>query len=568
MEQMNDARGIIGVKQRLLASSTDAVERFKLLVDIGESFEAVEDDAAAQEAYRGAIEIDPNSKVVLNKLLNLFTASGNWRRATEVLGKLATLEPDDARRAKILFTIAAVFRDQLSDIPMAVEFFNKALDVKPDYLEAFEAVDRALTTARDWKSLERNYRRMLERVTTTASLAENAKLKELLLRNLGEVYRSRLQQFEDAIAAFKLASQVNPADEQLQEILAELYEKAGKSGTEVIEAHRRLIDLSPFRMDSYKALFKAYLDGREYDKAWCMAAALTVLQKASPDEEEYYRKYLPPTPPEPRQALSTEQWRVLLHPELDIAISNIFGLIAVNLRDSFGRDPKAWGINKKRDRIDLAEATLFSRAVKSALAAQAMTEPVLYLKEDASGLQNANAEQVSLIVGRDMLGGKQPRDLAFAVNKALCLVRPEFYLASAFPASEPLKVFLYAALAVSTGQIIGDAPVETVQQYAHAMQGLPEPVVAQLNRSVQALRDAGRNPDVSRWLQHADHSANRVGLLLCGDLRQAIVAVKEEKLEIGRASKKDKVTELIQFSISEPYFRLRRDLGIALANRS
>ena len=116
---------------------------------------------------------------------------------------------------------------------------------------------------------------MFERVVTQGG-AEHTALKVKLLENLGEIYRSRTQELDKAVAAYDSASQLDPSNSAL---LQKLIETAGRAETEpekMIAFHRRLLQLEPFSIDSYRALFKAFLSLKQYDKAWCMASALSL----------------------------------------------------------------------------------------------------------------------------------------------------------------------------------------------------------------------------------------------------------------------------------------------------
>ena len=110
----NDEAGALEARTKLLEVVPDA-DRFRLLVQIGEAYEAACDVEAADRSFRQALELEPNSRLVLNKLLNVYAESENWKRATETLGLLAAQETDTGRKARLLFSIGTMFRDQLED---------------------------------------------------------------------------------------------------------------------------------------------------------------------------------------------------------------------------------------------------------------------------------------------------------------------------------------------------------------------------------------------------------------------------------------------------------------------
>ena len=245
----------------------------------------------ATEAYLEALDVDPKSVIILRKLLDLFTRSKQWNEAVEILGRLVDNETDAAKRAKYSYTMGVISRDEIRDNAQAVTFFDVALDNDVKFLKAFEGIDRIFTEAKSWKDLERAYRRMLRRVAEKDD-GQMESIKVLLWQNLGEIYRSRLGHVQSAIGAYEAAIGLNPGDQAVRLILAELYEKSTDNPDGAIDQHKELIKLDPFRVESYRALWKAYMQKKAYDRAWCMAGALSFLQSANEQEEKFYRSYL------------------------------------------------------------------------------------------------------------------------------------------------------------------------------------------------------------------------------------------------------------------------------------
>ena len=70
---------------------------------------------------------------------------------------------------------------------------------------------------------------------------------------------------------------------------------------------------------------------------------------------------------------------------------------------------------------------------------------------------------------------------------------------------------------------------------------------------------------MKRWSQAVDFTASRAGLLLSGDLDIAKKIMAAEPAMPGDLAAADKMKELIVYSVSEPYFALRKLLGIAIS---
>ena len=61
-----------------------------------------------------------------------------------------------------------------------------------------------------------------------------------------------------------------------------------------------------------------------------------------------------------------------------------------------------------------------------------------------------------------------------------------------------------------------------------------------------------------------DLSAHRANLIVCNDLSVAARYIGQESTAVGGMAPKDKVKELVLYSISPTYFELRALLGIAI----
>ena len=88
----------------------------------------------------------------------------------------------------------------------------------------------------------------------------------------------------------------------------------------------------------------------------------------------------------------------------------------------------------------------------------------------------------------------------------------------------------------------------------------------QLRSLLQKFIDAGGSTDVKRWAAASELTAYRVGLLLCHDLKIAGQMISQEQSMLGSTmGPRDKIKELVLYSISEDFFTARRAIGVAVA---
>ncbi len=569
-EETNNWGEVVNTLQFLINAEQQDTVKFAHLARIGDIWmENLGDPGSAIRSYLEALDVDPNSVVILRKLLDIYTKTSQWTEAVEILNQLIEQEQDIGRRSKYLYTVAVIYRDEIGDLNASVEKFDETLDADVKMLKAFEAIDRILTTEKSWKELERAYRRMLRRVTENDD-GEMEGIKILLWQNLGEIYRSRLGHVKSAIQAYEAAVGLRPDDEKLRLILAELYERSEDNPDGAIQQHKELIKLDPFRIESYRALWKSYMQKKEYDMAWCMAGALSFLQNANEQEEKFYQQYLGQNLRLAKGQLNQELWKLVYHEEQDMLMSHVMAILAQGLRPYYARPLKEWGVHKKKDILSPDEQLMFCKVFSYAARAEGlMPAPTLYLKRDqALGMRNANSDPPAFIVGGDMMQGKGDRELAFTVGKQVALARPEHYLATTPYPTEILKIFFMAAMHITDtslgiGQTLGDEGGVVIKE----IQRMPGPMLMQLQKTMKTYLQTGKNPNLSQWLISVDNTSSRLGLLLCGDLHQAASAIKNDMNPIGKASVKEKIRDLVLFAISDEYFTLRKQLGLSIENR-
>jgi tetratricopeptide (TPR) repeat protein len=544
--------------------------RFAHLTRIGDLWlQQIGQPGPATEAYLEALDIEPDSALVLRKLLDIYTKTAQWPEAVDMLRRLIERESDAPRRAKYLYTVGVILRDEIRDRAGAVEAFDSALDSDVKMLKSFEGIDRLLTEDKEWKELERAYRRMLRRVVANDD-GNMESIKLLLWQSLGEIYRSRLGQVKSAIQAYETAISLKPDDEKIRLILAQLYEHGDDNPDGAITQHKELIKIDPFRIDSYRALWKAYMQKKEYDKAWCMAGALVFLQNANEQEDKFYKQYLGQNLKLAQRQFNQEMLKLIYHPSQDMLISVIMSRLGHGLRPSYARDIKEWNLHKKKDILSQDEQLMFTKIYRYSAQTQIiMPAPTLYLaRTQALGMRNANTEPPSFVIGGDMMQGKSDRELAFTISRMLCLARPEHYLASTSFPTEYLKVFFMAMMHVTDPSLgIGAQLGEAGEGVIREIQRMPQPILMETGKFMKTFLAKGENPNLSEWLTAVDHTATRMGLLLCGDLQQAATAIKNDVNPIGKSTVKDKIRELVLFSISDNYFQLRQELGLSIENR-
>jgi tetratricopeptide (TPR) repeat protein len=568
--EANHRRALLG-----LLDSDD--ERFDLMVETAQILrDEGGNNAEALKWFQDALALRPDHHGTLHDTLDLLSTTKQWKQAVQVLERLASLETGKDR-ARYLVATGNILNYELHALDEAVEFYNRALDEDPEDLKSFERIDKILGAKRAWRDEARNFRRMIKRVGPTPG-PEKRQLMLMLWKGLGEICRSRLKDYAAAATAFEVCAQLDPSDVGIQEVLAEIFERQGPAELpRALEKRALVLDQARTGEEvvrQIRALLRIYADRRRNDWMWCACASLVASGVAEPKEREFYEHYASRAFARPRAALSDELWqRVLYHSKQDRRLSNLFATVSTAVALGRAKDVRAAGLDERR-RVNLdADTAPVAQLLVYASAILAVPRPSLFLHPEKPGeVEMANVLDKgqlapALVVGSDVQRARNERELAFIVGRAVALLRPDHLMLPPQVVASPgeLKVLLFAVLklfqpALETKEIDSTA----LKQYLALLQrtlspSLLEPLLA----LVTPLLEQPAALDVSAWATGVEHTVNRAGLLVCGDLLAAGRMISEQARAKGR-SPDEALAALIRWNVSPDHLSLREQLGLAM----
>jgi tetratricopeptide (TPR) repeat protein len=544
----------LGLKRQLAQGITDPDEKFATLVTIAVELatKAASDELAA-EVYEEARQLRPRDLPILHKLLAIYPKLGKWASLFDVLRSIAESDSDPARKAKTLYTMAHIAKDELADRGAALRLYEQALDVDPSQLVAFENIVRILTEDRDWLGLEQMYKRMVGRALAGGD--RDLGLQHALYKQIGLVYRDRLNNSAQAITAFQAAVHLRPDDEQGQTILRELLSNTGQAQGAVAITIERILR-EPLEPSPYPALFDLLVAQGDRDRALCVASAMRFLGIAHAGAQGLRASY--PQPPIEAIVLDLghEGYRELLHQELDPALTEIFEVVAPAVVDL------AISRLSLRDRLThpgpaLKDFDWLGKVIARAGAILGAPSPrVFQRKGPGPALIAAATKPASLIAHPPALGGIPADVIAFMVGKRVFEITPPLLARALCPSLTELKALAQSAARIATDQTEqGDLPLK---------ERLRREDIGRIAAAVNHAMGTTGKLDVLRWSQRADVSASRAGLLLAGDLEAARAAIAFEAQSPSDFSPREKMKELVVWFLGESSAAMRRRLGVAL----
>jgi len=562
-----DWQAVLKTRQAILGllKGDDKADMF---VEIGNLFrDRLGDPARAVAAFQRAHELRPKDLTLLHTLLELHTTAKRWTEVMPILDQLVVLESDPARRAKYHYTAAVILRDELRTPDAALERFDLVLRDDPTVLKAFQAIDTLLTQRKDWKALERAYRKMINRLPPE----DTSPLKCLLWHNLAEIYRSRLGDFRSAVRAFDVAISIDPANFQRHVIVCELLENLAREdwanfGERLIRCHNTLIRLDASYYPSYHRLFEMYAAGNLIDKAYCVARTLAFVKQANPAEQAFFARYPAGNLRRARTRITDDLLRRSVLPaDQDPLVTNLLAYLMPTLVAwrSRPRPPSLRGAEP----IDTSESpSPAAQSLVHVCSVLGVGQPELYFQPAEPGdamllsVRGPGDPRPVMVVQAGLLRDREEGDVLFEVARhTFDLYAPLYSFLILERSPENLKQLLVAcSLLAERGAAEGGQGLAAIVTEIQAR--TPPAALEQ----VKALARQLGQTDVKVWARAAAVAGYRFGFLLCNDLAAAAHAIATEQ-RTGNLSGKDALKELIIYSVSEAYFEARRALGLAVA---
>ena len=550
-------------KQKLAHAVSAPDEQFGLLVEAGEMWaHRAKNLPMAVLAFEEALAIKPRDSWLLHTLLWLYGELQCWEKLIETLRAVADVHADPAAKAKSVYAMAMVVRDHMGDLRRTATLLEEVLDLDATRLDAFERVVRVHTELRDWMELKHAYGRMLRRLKTDGDVD----LKHALFFQLGIIYRDRLGDAARALDSFRAAQRLKPDAVDVRKGMTELLIVTDQLD-DAVSMVRAALKKDPQDIALYNELYDLFLRKRAFDRAWCAVDALVTLgSRLDAEKSRFYGDYPAPSLSKIPGTLTAGAWRShILHAELDPALTAIFALVTPAvlrarvalvpfqaLRASLGEPLRSNGA--------LAHEIL--RAVGDASEILNFSTPSLHARKGTTPLSLAPAKN-AMFVSLEACEALPTDALAFVVGKKMSEMRPELSARAACPSVSELKALVHLAVQLAEPSLAMPSTGNPAFDRALA-QSISREEKAGLRAAIGAAKAQGSELDVSRWSQLAEISSARVGLLLSGRIEASKRGMHGDPRLPGDLSPKDKLSELLVFSVSEEYAELRAAIGVAV----
>jgi hypothetical protein len=323
-----------------------------------------------------------------------------------------------------------------------------------------------------------------------------------------------------------------------------------------------------------RALARLYGKYRQYDQLFSAAAALCALTKADPRERAFYEGNAPRSIPLAKSVLTEKQWQGRLCSSRDNhMISQVLAAVSPGVIMARAKDISAYGIDPKyRAKLE-GDPSFISRLLEYISRLIGVPLPAIFVPPGAPGeidlvvLLEDGKPSPALVLGRDLVVGRTHQELAFLLTKKLVGLRADHFLLwpQIVPNLSELQAILAAAIKLVQPKFEWpEADPGAVRKYvAYLHKVLPTTQIELIAGAAAPLLAGTATLDMAAWLAESDESANRAGVLACGD----VVAAAREIVREARAHHarpEPAILTMARWGVCSDYLDLRAHLGLAM----
>jgi tetratricopeptide (TPR) repeat protein len=562
-DDANDHRRVVTLRKRAREALEDATQ-LALIADVLET--KLGDPKAAMTLLEEARGLLPGDASVLQRLRRLYEAKERWKKLAEVTGELALAAADAKERAGLRFAQADVTLGRLLDEERGLSILEAVLEDDPAHDKALNALSAVRTRRKEVELLDKTYAKLVDRFAVSGD-AERA---WQTCKKMGLLRRDAMGDARGAVDAFQGAVRCKPSDVESRAALADLWMTQGDLDAALGELVR-MSRLEPLRVATYRKLYELHTKAGRTDRAWLAATALEELGAADIDHHlvvDQYRAHHTEVV-RPTAVFDERIWREEIRAEgADEAVAAILrtvGRAAAELRVStLRKEKKLLSLSPQRKQAETSTASIVRTFVWASHVLD-VPLPELYLYDDVpGGLAAVQGDVRATAIGPSVLTGLPLSDLAFLVARHLTYYRPEHYALVFYPTlQELLQLFLTAVELGLPSMPLSSKSGATGKKLVKTLDKLlTDAEREELVKAAGRFEEAGGRVDLAGWIRGVELTATRAGFALAGDLAVAMRVMRRETRNIADVSMDDRRSDLIAYSASEPFAKLREELSL------
>ena len=548
---------VIEYYNKILKKVNDYDEKLKINYEIALIYKnELKNNSKAIYHFEYLIQENVKNEKILDYMLEIYEELEQNQNVVSTLEeKLNFAEENEAKEA-IYYRLADLYYTKFNNVKSSLKYLVKILDFNYKNSKIISSIEKLLTGISAFGDLETIYVNIISKLSSS-----DVDLVKYIYEKLSVLYTGELQDYEKAVSVYEKLLSIEPSNLVVRKELVDLCERLPQYYKRAIELHLETLKSNNTNIESIHSLVKLYSDSKKYDRAFCYSALLNYLGEANEDEAKFYNAYKPMMQINIGQTLSRATLEKYVYPEnTNTSINEIFSRASGIIAD-FYRKKKVKAISDIDFKKDLMpKETRVYKVASKVMKSVGLADHDFYKSASFKGIRIENTKPNTVVVlGNDMVADRDDIETTFYLGRHLFYLLSEFYLVDI---SDSVGIGVHDFFKVILSMFIPSISVD--KSFAKLQKVLRKNIAGDTSALVEKLTASG-SVDLNPWLRNIELTANRVGLIMSGDINRAIKVTKEDKSTFSKLTLKEKMDDLVNYSISEDYLAIRESLNIMIS---
>ena len=426
---------LLGQRLEFETDATSKIELHRALAELHRNF--LSDRDTAKQHYRMILEADPNDLRAHAAVADIAWEQGEWQEAADALMARARLERQPEVLRTLCYRLGLIYADRLTDLPMALKAFQRALTYQPDDEQTLARLADLATQAGEWKLALGACERLVKN-------EQDPDHRVAHLHRVARIFRDGFGDTKRAERALNLALDGSPTNDEALQAVVQFYKDARDITSvrvhlnRVIGTMRARVQKDPQDGIGYRVISRAMMARASTNLAGSRpiaraAAELAELLGAAGEPES--KLLAEPNTPDLSLLTKPEADDVLFPRSVQPELRQIFQLLGDRIAKHVGVDLRPYGATRG-DRLRARDNPVASVAQSVATQLGYQGEIDVYVSNRQPWAMVAEpTSPVSVVVGAAIanLGGDAIR---FAAGSALKLAHASLAIPSRLPLDE------------------------------------------------------------------------------------------------------------------------------------
>lgn len=552
---------------RLLNNPTD---RAQVLIKIAKlKHDKTYDLNGAIPVLREAMAIMPNNIQIYNELVQIYREQSNTDSEIEILLKLMKLEKDTNNLTSIALRLGQIYVEFKNDLDTAKKYFLEALKIQPSSINALMGLGNIFELQGNLIGKAELYQKFIK-----VLLSKDPKSVIPLIRELGRLYATKLNNPELAIEQYQTLTNIEPSDVNAHFMLAELLSKNKTTISDAIREYGMVIKSSPQNTVAIRSLSKFYEQKKDYDRVFLYLSTLKLLGEEKDLERIFVEANKSKQPQQPKLPLTEELFvSHIMHIKTRGPLKEIVNLSSDLFETIYKPDLKLYGIGKQ-DRIS-PKSTTWQEYSNLIQILDIKDIDIFHTNKGNFKIAIENTYPPSLIINTSSLSNLSLKEKSFIITEYLTYIKYGFYVPVKID-KEKFRLFIDSLKKVVNPQasISDDKDPELLK-----LTNILNDKIGKKQRTSfeELIKKYGMMPEsyLDDWFKGIEMTAVRTASFMIGDIESIFSALvkwhigdpsllsnKERRKDIFNTS--ELMQDMLQFYLSDGHFLLRNKLGMSI----